>query len=111
MVKNCLTFSIKYKYCKSKIKISRPPILEIFQMPFNIKSNLKYFKYYRKENGNLISLFYPHFFIEHNGYYLNPDNGKIVRTKIMTIEEKMLRDEFVEDYISEINVDMFDRLY
>ncbi len=103
MIKNCLTFSLKYKikHSDSKIKIKSPLIFGIFETSFNIKNIkifLKYLKYYKQETGNLKTIFYPHFYIEHNGF--NIDSNK--RTKILTIEEEIQDNNMLSDYLKEI---------
>ena len=91
-MKNCLTFSIKYKikHPDAKIKFNCPTIFELFKPPYNVKLKILYFKYVIKNCKNILHISYPHFYIEHNEFvydYINTiDLSKSSNTEIQTCE-------------------------
>lgn len=108
-MKNCFIISIVYKYRnrKSKLKIKSPRIFSLYSIFYKPLFVIRYLKFYKQQTGNLYTLFYPHFYIEDCGYFLDfwESNGKIIvnKTKILSTEQKIERNSIITEYLKTID--------
>ena len=91
-MKNCLTFSIKYKikHPDAKIKFNCPTIFELFKPPYNVKLKILYFKYVIKNCKNILHISYPHFYIEHNEFVYDYFSMLIKKKKKIKVEKGLI---------------------